>query len=319
LIASAIVSATFAQPAHDFVTVGSPGNRPTNPAEVPMWPSLPVGAVNYEYRITRTEVLVEHWLPFVRAYAPYWQGSSADSRFTSNFVLSDNAGGYFAPPGTERYPVDVSWHTAARYVNWLHNGSILGEQWAFESGVYDTSTFTMNPDGSWNDQPTHSPDARFWIPTSDETFKAFYHDPHRYGQGEEGYWLYPNASNLPSISGPPGVGTTNAGLGTFSPHSSAGQYPQVATPWGLLDASGGEDEFTETVDYFGFKYVFGTSLATSSEFIQFVDRTDWSRVGTSPNTGLAGFRIAAPVPQPGAGVLVVVSAGVLAMRRRRAG
>jgi hypothetical protein len=58
---------------HDFVTIGAPGNRGTLPSEQP-WAEFPdqaVGAVGYEFRITRTEVSANQWLEFARAYAPF--------------------------------------------------------------------------------------------------------------------------------------------------------------------------------------------------------------------------------------------------------
>ncbi|CAG1000710.1 hypothetical protein PHYC_02858 [Phycisphaerales bacterium] len=318
LTLAVIAKASQAQPVIDFVTVGAPGNRATVPSEVPDWPGMQVGSVNYEYRISQTEVLVEDWYPFVQAYAPFWNGSVADSRFTSIFIYHDGDQ-YVMAPGTERYPIDTTWHMAARYVNWLHNGAISGQEWAFETGVYETSTFTQNPDGSWNDQVSHSPNARFWIPTYDETFKAFYYDPDRYGSGEGGYWLYPNSSNVSPVSGPPGVGTTNAGLGTFSQYSVAGQYPDYATPWGVLDASGGENELSETTrsEHFRDRYEFGTSLGTSANFIRFIDRTDWQRPGAGPDGSLVGFRIAASIPQPGGVVLLGAVVTAWGAHRRR--
>lgn len=308
--------AAHAQPVIDFVTVGSAGNRATIPSEVPQQPDMQAGAVNYEFRISQTEVLVEDWLPFVQAYAPFWTGSPFDSRFTSNFIFPNGSGGYNAAPGTERYPVDISWIMAARYVNWLHNGAVVGHEPAFSNGAYDISTFTLNPDGSWNGQATHSSDASYWIPTFDETFKAFYHDPNRYGSGQEGYWLYPNGSNVPSVSGPPGIGTTNAGLGSFSPYSVAGQYPEAATPWDLLDASGGENEYTETADFFGRRYSLGTSLGTSPEMIQFFDRADWFRHGEDLTGSLAGFRVATSIPHPPVVSLFVITS-LFAISRKR--
>ena len=301
----------------DFVTVGAPGNRPTNASEVPNQPGLQAGAVDHAFRITRTEVLVQDWLPFVRAYQPYWTGSPIDSRFTSSYINPGPGGVYEPIPGSELWPVGVSWHMAARYVNWLANGR-GSDQAAFENGVYDTSTFTMNPDFSWNDQATHTAGAPVWIPSYDELFKSFYYDPNRYGPGQDGYWVYPNSSNVAPVSGVPGVGTTNAGLGLFSEFGSAGLYPGTVTPWGLLDASGGEQEYVEGVTpRFRRRWDMGTSLGTSAEFIQFVDRADWPLREGAPDGGLGGFRVAAVVPSPNIGCVVFICLMYKSKRRAR--
>lgn len=101
---------------------------------------------------------------------------------------------------------------AARYCNWPTNGK-RPERDAFENGAYDTSTFTTNSAGTFNDQRTHTPGASFWIPTVDEWIKAAYYDPNRYGNGVEGYWLYNNQSNTaPIYNAPWNGGESNGGI-----------------------------------------------------------------------------------------------------------
>ncbi len=123
---------------------------------------------------------------------------------------------YAMVPGTEEYPTNLSWRFAARFCNWLHNDQSL-TQGAFESGAYDTSTFTTNPDGTINDQAVRSPGARFWIPSENEWIKATYYDPNRYGPGQDGYWLQPAGHTEPLISGDPDQGgETSAGTTLFA-------------------------------------------------------------------------------------------------------
>lgn len=190
-------------------TITHPGNRPANQTEAPILfppfstPALHVGAVNHEYRIATTEVSVADWFEFVQAYQPHYRGSPADNTFTSFWIdYNSSSGTYFIQDGAANRPAGMAWRLAARYVNWLHNDKRL-DQAAFETGVYDTSTFFTNPDGTFTDQRQHSPGARFWIPTLDEWTKAVYYDPDRYGEGQEGYWLYPNGTNTELISGDP--------------------------------------------------------------------------------------------------------------------
>lgn len=53
---------------HDFVTVGAPGNAAATPAGLLFYtPGDPLPqSVNYEFRITRTEVLTSQWFEFVQ-------------------------------------------------------------------------------------------------------------------------------------------------------------------------------------------------------------------------------------------------------------
>ncbi len=110
-------------------------------------------------------------------------------------------------PNAAMIPVDgISWRDAAMFVNWLNNG----KQAALDSlmhGAYDVNTFGTNPDGTFTDQLTHSPGARFWIPTFDELLKSFHYDPNKFGQGQGGWWQQPNGTDTPLISGPPGLWT----------------------------------------------------------------------------------------------------------------
>jgi len=240
----------------EWAVVGDPGNRPVTEAEAPFfWPPyggdepLLVGSVAYPYRISVLEVANEQWLEFVNAYAPYNEGFYASFAYTGFYIYYDSQSGvYRMDPGTERWPAEMSWRYAARYCNWLHNDK-APEREAFESGVYDTSTFGEAPDGSFTDQATRSPGARYWIPSLDEWIKAVHWDPDKPvdGQAETGgYWLYPYGSDNPPTPGPPGDGDTSAGYDDdFGFFWDVGSYPHARTPWGLLDASGGVREKLE--------------------------------------------------------------------------
>lgn len=165
-----IAGSARAQPAPDYdfqwATITHAGNRPASVAEAPFLMEFPApGRVDYEYRIARTEVTVAQWFEFVQAYAPYYTGARSASAFVGLSIVPTSTdptqpAGYRILNGEENRPASMSWRYAARYVNWLHNDK-RPEREAFEQGVYDTSTFTQNPDGSYNDQLTRSPGARF--------------------------------------------------------------------------------------------------------------------------------------------------------------
>lgn len=296
----------------DWAVIGAPGNRPANSEEAPGWELRPLGSVGYEYRIAKKEVTCLQWLEFVEAYAPYWDGTPWDTGFTSNYIHPGDDG-YAIEPGAEKYPANMEWRVAARYVNWLHNGKVA-EQWAFENGVYDTSTFTENPDGSRNDQVAHFSDATFWLPTLDEWVKAVYYDPNRYGAGVEGYWKHPDSGDEPLVSGYPWAGgETNGGVeGLYG--MDVGSYPDVQSPWGLLDASGGWWEWTGTTEdtYGRRRFIVGSRFADPG--YDFWDELSNKR-DSSP-LALYGLRIASVIPCPPAGG-VALGVFMLARKRRR--
>jgi hypothetical protein len=243
---------------YEWATIGEPGNRATLPNEVlrAAWllddgePFPEYGAVGYVYRIRITEVSLGEWMEFVAAYMPFYIAR------TGNFVgeaglTGDRIQTPFGEPRLVSWahpdePADMSWEYAARYCNWLHNGKVE-EEWAFESGVYDTTTFVFEGRRAFHQiEPT--PGALFWMPTRDEWIKAAHYDPDRYGPGREGYWTYPNRSSRRPIGGllPEDGGERNAGPSfAADPFPLAvGSFPDQRSPWGLLDCAGGMGEWT---------------------------------------------------------------------------
>lgn len=298
----------------DFLRIGAPGNRNTIPSETPIEPDWQYGAVEREYRISRTELTVTQWAEFCNAYKDYWKGHPLSFDFVGLGMTAE-----FNPNGTvARYvPFDdyankaarVRWRMAARYVNWLNNDK-GSEEAAFGDGAYDASTFYTDPTGFAHDQLTHHADARYWIPTLNETIKAAYYDPHRYGTGLEGYWLYPDGGNEPLVEGPPGVGETWGENGGEGP-GDVGAYPDVQSPWGLLDISGTGWEWTEHIR-FPEEGARSRELVGSNNDItwQIYDRLDFR---DADNAAFGTVRVAGAIPEP----YGVALFGMLAVHRRR--
>lgn len=213
------------------------------------------GSVPYEYRISRLELTSAQFLEFVNTFwesaqipLPYWFIGSSGILFDLQgpYQLRDDL------PSAGMIPViGLNWRVSAMYCNWLHNGK-SSDLDSLQGGAYDVSTFGTNPDGTFTDQITRSPGAKFWIPSLDEWIKAAHYDPDRYGPGEGGWWLYPNSSDMPLIPGPPGFGQTSGGQFIGSEYVPLGAYGRQLSPWGLWDASGGAAEWTEEVVYLDF-------------------------------------------------------------------
>lgn len=306
----------------DWATIDHPGNRPTNAEETAHNPfAPPMGAVGYEYRLAKTEVTAKQWLEFVRAYAPYWSGSRYDSQFIGDWVYPANGDPELPPDyrvdkAAEKFPTNMSWRMAARYCNWLQNGK-RPERDAFENGAYDTSTFTTNADGTFNDQHTHTPGASYWIPTVDEWIKAAYYDPNRYGSGVEGYWLYNNQSNTaPIYNAPWNGGESDGGIweGDDWRYYDVASYPNAKSVWGLYDLSGGVTEYTELA-WSLTRVAFG-----SNRYEQFpvdADLIAYHLHSIAPDSAFGGVRLASAVPSPAAALIFPLACLVAPRRLRR--
>lgn len=316
----------------DWVTIGDVGN----PAyDDPRDGDLDGrGSVGYEYRIGRFEVTTGQWMEFVNTFStqsddmaffgkPVFWGAATDPDYDGpgrHYVLRTDI------ETPEMLPVGgISWRESAMFANWLHNNR-SSDLSAIEDGAYDTSTFTTNGDGTYNDQWTHHPDARFWIPTLDEWAKAAHYDPDRYGDGQGGWWGYSISADEQPIYGPPGEGQANAGFEL--PRSGEwdiplGAYEDVRSPWGLFDVAGGAQEWIEEVvwpDHPNNRALDG-SYAGSPDYIAEVDDRV-SRLGGSlppwSRGHYTGLRIAAAVPATGTVTMLAIAlVGAGAIRRRR--
>ncbi len=310
----------------DFVMIGATGNAPYQASN----PNSFVhnrGGVDYEYRIGRMEVTTAQWVEFFNAAfdrpdpLPHVIPPTA---WGAASMTPNTPGGqrWTVPTGNELRPVgNISWRMAAMYCNWLHNGKGT-EREAFLSGAYDVGTFTFTGN-IFNDQMAHSPGARYWIPTWDEWLKAAHYDPSA-NNGAGGWWEYSNGSDTPYVYGPPGIGEANAGWDDrdFPGQSPGavllGAYPDMMSPWGLLDVAGGTSEWTESIRTLstGQRYrVFDGSHWALDGFVSGIrDSIDGSAPAEFPHISSFefGLRVAMAVPAPssvvGAGVLLIISA-----------
>lgn len=318
-------AAALAQPDYEFQwsVIGAPGNRGTNGTEIDSIysPSFGRGGVDYTYRITTSKVSVNQYLDFVRAYAPHWQASVGDIHLLGYWgqVRQNGDGTYdfFPREGAGNFGARITWQMSARYCNWLHNGK-SSEAWAFESGVYDTSTFYY--DGTYHHQTTPSPGAKFWIPSLDEWVKAVYYDPNRDGPGQGGYWRFPNSSNTPLRMGLPQDGGETIGdlLWQDDPARGLGgwdlwQYPGVRTPWGLVDVSATVEDYTGTRLFTAGSVAALGSLAGTAYYAVY-DQVGFNN-GPSLVGSWGGLRIASDVPGPGCSIGMCL--GILFRRERR--
>jgi hypothetical protein len=341
-----------------FSEIGDVGNAPVILRDWFLPPRLPTpkGSVNYRYNISTTEVTWGQYYEFVQAHARTVPTNIRDGIVARNTLTPGAASPFNSPitylgPGPKgegtytfdesfaNRPATSTWHYFARMVNWLHNGkpdvdhAVASD---FETGVYDTSTFARIPDGPKGvsyrtDQDTRSPGSRFWIPSMDELIKAGFYDPNKVGDGEGDWWRYGNSSDEAPIMGDPALGgQTNAGferendpgkwpVGQERP-LDVGSYADQQSPWGLLDISGGGEEWTETWSAEQ-EFFHQSRLTLASRAYDPVELGDllsgdllWD-TGSPPSTFIS-LRLAAAIPAPGASSLLAFGALLAALRRR---
>ena len=228
----------------EFVTIGDPGNEPVGAFKVP------IGIVDNEYRIMRTEFNSGQYIDYFNNFL------SADPYvFWSLFPNGDSSIRHSGPgipldleqslTYPRRAPVGMSFVQAAMICNWLHNGQ-SDDRESLMNGAYEIS---FEYPLFFTDQASRHPDARYWIPSYSELLKATFYDPDKEGQGP-GWWLYPHSSDEPPISGLPGEGQIprDLTLDELRPVFGGsvrlqtvplGVYADVQSPWGLLDTLGG--------------------------------------------------------------------------------
>ncbi len=305
--------ATIQDYGYQWATIGHARNADWVGRAPPFGPEVSVGGVNYRYRIAKTEVTNRQWFEFVQACAPFLTpGQAASFEFTGLQIGVTGGGGYVLNENHAEHGATVGWRYAARYVNWLHNNKV-NAAWAFETGVYDVSTFGGGQGGNAiTDQPERSQGARYFIPTLDEWIKAVHFDPHRYGEDQEGYWLYATTSDAAPVAGAPGTPGAQTNAGTLVSHPIM-SYPDVQTPWGLWDASGSVGEWLETLSVEGASRLIEPTAGMFFTTVPYDHVGAWT--GQNPQA-LVGIRLASIIPAPSTMLITLTALAPLTSRRR---
>ena len=179
----------------DLVPVGHPGN----PADANGF-----GSVAYEYLIGRHEITNEQYCAFLNQVAKtdphglYSEQMLTDANVVAikrlgtdgsyTYRVLDEAPAGHVNAGVKLKPrrpiVCVSWTSAARFCNWLHNGQGNGST---EIGAYALH-------GVQDRRVPREKDARFFLPTEDEWYKAAYYDAAS-ARSRAAYWKFGTRSN----------------------------------------------------------------------------------------------------------------------------
>lgn len=232
----------------EFVTIGNAGNTPDTSG---------YGAVDYAYLIGKYEITAGQYTEFLNAVA------DADPNGLYNTLMSEPGGVLLGAniqrigsPGSYSYSVASDWRNrpvnyvsfwdVARFANWLHNGQPVGAQGpgTTEDGAYH--------DVGVNTLFGRNADAKFFIPSEDEWYKAAYHK----NDGLSGnYFDYPTASDVVPINALPDLGNhANHGDSDFTigdPYyrTEVGEFENSASPYGTFDQGGNVWEWTDSLQF----------------------------------------------------------------------
>lgn len=251
----------------ETVEIGDPNNAPATVN------STSIGQVSAAFRMAKFEVTIADYVVFLNAVATRADGGNGaiieslyDTRMGSDGAIagitrsgSGSAGApyAYAVVGDGKKPISyVSWFSAARFANWMHNGATATAD--IENGAY-----TFN--GVSDPNVVRNGGAKWWIPSQDEWFKAAYY---KGGSTNAGYWKFPSRSDsLPENASSAGENQANfLRLGVFSVTqgttldpaqnylTAVGTFTNSPSPYGTLDQGGNVEEWTDTGVSTGFGF-----------------------------------------------------------------
>lgn len=306
----------------DTVLIGDAGN----PADTNGY-----GAVDYEYRIGTTLVTLDQYAAFLNAvakedpYGLYNAAMAASGTIKSGINRTGASGSYqYTVHGDGTIPINyISWYSAARFVNWLHNGATSTA--STEVGAYTLNGVTSGA------VVLKNTDADWWIPSENEWYKAAFYQPESAGGPTGGYWKYATQSNvMPGNTIGSGQNQANFKLdgkyavtgeagwnGTKEYRTPVGAFSDSSSYYGAFDMAGNLLEWNDAVVNIDRRGLRGGSFEGDGSLLDKAYRT-WQ----PPNTALltVGFRVAA-IPEVGTNMLVLMGGllgiGIIHLRRSR--
>jgi formylglycine-generating enzyme len=321
----------------EIVPVGNPGNAAdTKVMDTDI--TTGYGSVDHNYNIGKYEVTAGQYTEFLNAvaaedtyglYSVYmsdpvncWGCNIQRNGISGNYI-------YSVPSDWANRPVNhVSWADAARFTNWLHNGQPNGIQ---NLSTTEDGAYNLNGAMTWEQiaTVTRKSDAKWWIPTENEWYKAAYYDPNK--PGGAGYWDYPTGTNnaLSNLLTKPDSGNTatfrdrdgNYTIGSPYHWTEVGAHENSKSPYGTYDQGGNLWEWNEAIiDLGGSNWIArgsrGGCAGNYSNNLLSSDRN--FGYPTNDYNDSMGFRVAC-VPEPGSLLMIVMITlvGLIYLRQNR--
>jgi formylglycine-generating enzyme required for sulfatase activity len=277
----------------DFVTIGNPGNA----ADTTGSPN-PAGSVAYTYNLGKHEV----------SRNQINKANAAGSLGITMYDMSSYGGN-----GVNRPATGVSWYEAAKYVNWLNTSTGGTAAYKFSGSTFQLWSST---DAGYNaNNPFRNSSAKFWLPSTDEWYKA------AYGKADGSWSNFPNGTDIAPTAV---AGGTEANTAVYNGQSGPADITSAGglSPYGTMGQGGNVSEWNETaVDGINntageSRNLRGGAWYSSSSGLDASSRYTTSPASEGGFTGDYGFRVAS-VPEPSTGLLVVLGLSGLLLRRRK--
>jgi len=253
--------------------------------------------VGVPFLIGKTEVSNQEYCEFLNAVAGQSDPNSLynaamNTALNGGIVRSGTSGAYAysVKSGMGNYPVVyVSWFDAARYVNWLSNGSPTGAQdkTTTEDGAYALNGAVSGAGIARNaTNPNNKQEPKYWLLNEGEWYTSAYLKPSKVTS--VGFWSYPTQrDSAPDLTLSDARNLANC-ENIFDGPTEAGFFGESYGPFGTLDQGGNVREWTESVDSGQYRIIRGGSWADSAEAMK-ASESDVS--DPTLEDDMTGFRI----------------------------
>ena len=299
-----------------------------------------VGSVNYDYRVSKTETTRGQYAEFLNAVAtstsaPSYVQTLWSSTSTFGITRTVVGGSYSYAAAAPNLPVaNVTWTSAARFVNWLNNGQVITSNTTTLNTILNSGAYTISSGTSGNTivarnagYTTSGTSDKFFLPSANEWVKAAFYNPNT---ATYNTWQTNTSGTATPLavtsSTSTNISSANAGVYGMAAGTTplaVGSVTNTVSPYGLFDMLGNVAEMTDTGNasnqWFG---------ASGSYLIAASGISAWninSRQFLATSADTIGFRVAGiaatPVPEPE--TIVLAAFGVMGLcgstwlRRRR--
>lgn len=239
-------------PATEMSTLGFRLSSSINPLELPYFVNIEdtnnsndtintginYGRVTYPYQMSRYLVTNFEYAAFLNAVDP--EGLNPQGIYNSlmatepyggiTFTTSNsNSKKYNVKTNMGNKPVNyISWFDAVRYCNWLHNEKPTFSTTAAAASARNNGSYNVGTNATgFSNAVAKNSDAKYYIPTENEWYKAAYYSPNKNGPGLAGYYKYATQSDIdpqPTLANSVGDGLAN--ISNYSTSITLGLFSQ---------------------------------------------------------------------------------------------
>jgi sulfatase modifying factor 1 len=294
----------------DWVPIGNPGNAPDTLTNCL---AAGCGSVSYGYFIGEYEVTNAQYAEMLNAKAASDPLGLYDSQMGTDAIAGgitqsgvSGSYSYSVKAGFENKPVTyVSFYDALRFANWLNNGQGSADT---ETGAY--TLFGGTPTPSNGPSVTANRDAKIFLPSENEWYKAAYYSPAGV------YFTYATGTNSVIGCVEPSADTGNSANcdHVVDAPTNVGAYALSRSPYGTYDQDGNAFEWTEQIDVASSRSIRGGSWVIGYGYLA---AFQFYHANPANAASYIGFRVASLVPEPDAGWLGMSAVLGLALRRMR--